>query len=86
MTTKITQKITPFLWFDDKAEEVANFYTSIFKDSQAGRDQSLRRESSKSLWPAKGLCDDGCVELEDRSSSLSMADRCSNSVSRSRLS
>ncbi len=27
------QKITPFLWFDDQAEEVANFYTSIFNNS-----------------------------------------------------
>ena len=25
------QKITPFLWFDSQAEEVANFYVSIFK-------------------------------------------------------
>jgi predicted 3-demethylubiquinone-9 3-methyltransferase (glyoxalase superfamily) len=25
------QKITPFLWFDGKAEEVMNFYTSILK-------------------------------------------------------
>lgn len=24
------QKITPFLWFDDQAEEAANFYTAIF--------------------------------------------------------
>src|SRR5712691_2207326 len=24
------QKITPFLWFDDQAEEAANFYVSIF--------------------------------------------------------
>lgn len=24
------QKITPFLWFDDQAEEAANFYASIF--------------------------------------------------------
>ena len=29
----ITQKITPFLWFDTNAEEAANFYTSIFKNS-----------------------------------------------------
>ena len=29
-----TQKITPYLWFDDQAEETANFYTSIFKDSK----------------------------------------------------
>jgi predicted 3-demethylubiquinone-9 3-methyltransferase (glyoxalase superfamily) len=28
------QKITPFLWFDNQAEEAANFYTSIFKDSR----------------------------------------------------
>jgi len=28
------QKITPFLWFDNQAEEAANFYTSIFKNSK----------------------------------------------------
>jgi predicted 3-demethylubiquinone-9 3-methyltransferase (glyoxalase superfamily) len=28
------QKITPFLWFDHQAEEAANFYTSLFKDSK----------------------------------------------------
>jgi predicted 3-demethylubiquinone-9 3-methyltransferase (glyoxalase superfamily) len=28
------QKITPFLWYDDKAEEAANFYVSIFKNSR----------------------------------------------------
>jgi len=27
-------KITPFLWFDDKAEEAMNFYISIFKNSK----------------------------------------------------
>ena len=27
-------KITPFLWFNDKAEEAANFYASIFKNSK----------------------------------------------------
>jgi predicted 3-demethylubiquinone-9 3-methyltransferase (glyoxalase superfamily) len=30
----ITQKITPFLWFDNQAEEAINFYCSIFKDSK----------------------------------------------------
>ncbi len=30
------QKITPFLWFDDKAEEAVNFYASIFKKSKSG--------------------------------------------------
>ena len=28
------QKITPFLWFDGKAQEAANFYVSVFKNSQ----------------------------------------------------
>ena len=30
------QKITPFLWFDDNAEEALNFYTSVFKEAKAG--------------------------------------------------
>jgi predicted 3-demethylubiquinone-9 3-methyltransferase (glyoxalase superfamily) len=28
------QKITPFLWFDDRAEEAVNFYVSIFRNSK----------------------------------------------------
>jgi predicted 3-demethylubiquinone-9 3-methyltransferase (glyoxalase superfamily) len=28
------QKITPFLWFNDNAEEAMNFYISIFKNSK----------------------------------------------------
>lgn len=28
------QKITPFLWFDNQAEEAMNFYVSVFKDSK----------------------------------------------------
>ena len=28
------QKITPFLWFDNQAEEAVNFYSSIFKNSK----------------------------------------------------
>jgi predicted 3-demethylubiquinone-9 3-methyltransferase (glyoxalase superfamily) len=30
------QKITPFLWFDDKAEEAMNFYVSLFRNSSIG--------------------------------------------------
>jgi predicted 3-demethylubiquinone-9 3-methyltransferase (glyoxalase superfamily) len=30
------QKIAPCLWFDGKAEEAMNFYTSIFKNSKVG--------------------------------------------------
>jgi len=28
------QKITPYLWFDTQAEEAANFYVSLFKNSR----------------------------------------------------
>jgi predicted 3-demethylubiquinone-9 3-methyltransferase (glyoxalase superfamily) len=34
------QKITPFLWFDNQAEEAANFYVSVFKD---GRIKNITR-------------------------------------------
>jgi predicted 3-demethylubiquinone-9 3-methyltransferase (glyoxalase superfamily) len=30
------QKITPFLWFDNQAEEAAKFYVSVFKNSKMG--------------------------------------------------
>ena len=30
------QKISPFLWFDNQAEEAMNFYVSIFKNSKVG--------------------------------------------------
>lgn len=30
------QKITPFLWFNNNAEEAINFYTSLFKNSKVG--------------------------------------------------
>jgi predicted 3-demethylubiquinone-9 3-methyltransferase (glyoxalase superfamily) len=36
MKNKIRQKITPFLWFEDQAEEAAKFYTSTFKNSKMG--------------------------------------------------
>ena len=30
------QKLTPFLWFDDKAEEAAEFYVSVFGAERSG--------------------------------------------------
>lgn len=32
----VSQKITPFLWFDGQAEEAMNFYTSVFRNSRKG--------------------------------------------------
>jgi predicted 3-demethylubiquinone-9 3-methyltransferase (glyoxalase superfamily) len=39
----ITQRITPCLWFDDQAEEAANYYVGIFKNS---RIRTITRYSS----------------------------------------
>jgi predicted 3-demethylubiquinone-9 3-methyltransferase (glyoxalase superfamily) len=30
----MSKQITPFLWFDDNAEEATNFYTSVFANSK----------------------------------------------------
>lgn len=35
--TTVVQKISPNLWFDRQAEDAANFYVSIFKNSKIGR-------------------------------------------------
>ena len=32
-----TKKITPFLWFDNQAEDAAKFYSSVFENSKIGR-------------------------------------------------
>jgi predicted 3-demethylubiquinone-9 3-methyltransferase (glyoxalase superfamily) len=37
VTSANVQKIRPFLWFDDNAEEAMNFYLSIFKNGEALR-------------------------------------------------
>ena len=42
------QKITPFLWFDDQAEEAVQFYLSIFKDSRL-IDESLTDKKSEDV-------------------------------------
>jgi len=34
------KKITPFLWFDDKAEEAMNFYVSVFSGSPVKKGES----------------------------------------------
>ena len=39
-------KITPFLWFDDKALEAAKFYCSIFKDSKIIK----QNKNGKKVW------------------------------------
>jgi Uncharacterized protein conserved in bacteria len=59
MPAKITQKITPFLWFDDKAEEAAKFYTSIFKNSKIGNITRYDEGGSRADGPACRFSHDG---------------------------
>lgn len=48
------QKITPFLWFDDKAEEAAKFYVSIFKNSRIGNIARYGEAGSAAAGRPKG--------------------------------
>src|SRR6266849_8679771 len=43
------QKITPFLWFDGKAEEAMKFYVSIFKNSKILGANQFQLEGQKFL-------------------------------------
>ncbi len=45
--TNAIQKITPFLWFDDQAEEAVNLYTSTFKNSKVGEITRYDEASAK---------------------------------------
>ncbi len=48
------QKITPFLWFDDKAEEAVKFYVSIFKNSRIGNTTRYGEEEAVASGRPKG--------------------------------
>jgi predicted 3-demethylubiquinone-9 3-methyltransferase (glyoxalase superfamily) len=41
------QKVTPFLWFDDQAEQAVKFYAAIFKNSKVGRILRYSGEAAK---------------------------------------
>jgi predicted 3-demethylubiquinone-9 3-methyltransferase (glyoxalase superfamily) len=48
------QKFTPFLWFDDKAEEAAKFYVSLFKNSKISGITRYDEDGSKAAGRPKG--------------------------------
>ena len=48
------QKITPFLWFDGRAEEAAKFYTSVFKKSKVLNVARYGEEGEKVPGKPKG--------------------------------
>lgn len=48
------QKITPFLWFENQAEEAAKFYTSVFRDSKIVSTTRYDEEGAKVSGRPKG--------------------------------
>ena len=67
----ITQKITPFLWFDSQAEQAAEFYVSVFENSRikqinrygnAGKD-THGREAGTVMTVEFELCGQAMVAL-----------------------
>ena len=48
------QKISPCLWFDDKAEEAVNFYVSVFKNSKIGSITRYGKEGAEVSGRPKG--------------------------------
>ena len=58
------QKITPCLWFDDKAEEAAKFYVSIFKNSKLGHITHYGEAGAKVSGRPKGSVMTVTFEIE----------------------
>lgn len=48
------QKITPFLWFDNQAEEAMNFYVSIFRNSKVLNVQRYGAEAAEASGRSEG--------------------------------
>ena len=59
-----TRKITPFLWFNDQAEEAALFYTRIFKRSKIVRVDRYSAESAAASGRPAGSVMTVLFELE----------------------
>lgn len=53
-TQSVSQKIVPFLWFDDNAEDAAHFYTSCFKHSKMGSLSRYDEASAKASGRKEG--------------------------------
>lgn len=58
------QKITPFLWFNNEAEEAAKFYTSIFKNSKIIKVTRYTGSGSKAAHRPEGSVMTVAFEIE----------------------
>jgi predicted 3-demethylubiquinone-9 3-methyltransferase (glyoxalase superfamily) len=61
---KTKQKITPFLWFDTQAEDAANFYVSIFRNSKIRSIARYDEEAAKASGRPKGSVMTVAFELD----------------------
>ncbi|HEV2833550.1 MAG TPA: VOC family protein [Hanamia sp.] len=67
MSSKIKaskQKITPFLWFNDNAEEAVGFYVSVFDNSEVGTVTHYDKASAMASGRAEGTVMTVSFELE----------------------
>src|SRR5437899_10243840 len=48
------KKINPFLWFDSEAEEAAQFYVGIFKNSKVGKVARYPKEAAEKIGQPPG--------------------------------
>ena len=58
------QKISPFLWFNDKAEDAAKFYVSIFKNSKIRTITHYTEEGAMAAGRPKGTVMTVAFELD----------------------
>jgi predicted 3-demethylubiquinone-9 3-methyltransferase (glyoxalase superfamily) len=61
------QRITPFLWFDDQAEEAVAFYTSIFDNSRIAITTRYNKESAQASGRKEGSVMTIAFELDGQS-------------------
>jgi len=58
------QKITPFLWFDNQAEEAATFYASVFRNSKIGSIARYDKTSAAASGRSEGSAMTVSFQLE----------------------
>ena len=63
---KAMQRITPFFWFDNQAEEAVKFYVSIFRNSRIGSITRYDEEGAKAAGRPKGSVMTVAFELDEQ--------------------
>ena len=61
------QRITPFLWFDNQAEEAVNFYVSVFENSRIVTTTRYNAESAAASGRTEGSLMTAAFELDGQS-------------------